>query len=67
MILGVGNSLLSFARMISPALGGVAQEASVYAPGSIGALIAGTSTRQTHREYRQEKRLVIILQGNFNY
>ena len=28
--------------MISPALGGVAQEASVYAPGSIGALIAGT-------------------------
>ena len=42
MILGVGNSLLSFARMISPALGGVAQEASVYAPGSIGALIAGT-------------------------
>ena len=42
MILGVGNSLLSFARMISPALGGVAQEVSVYAPGSIGALIAGT-------------------------
>ena len=42
MILGVGNSLLSFARMISPALGGFAQEASVYAPGSIGALIAGT-------------------------
>jgi len=42
MIFGVGNSLLSFARMISPALGGVAQEASVYAPGSIGALIAGT-------------------------
>ena len=41
VILGVGNSLLSFARMISPALGGVAQEVSVYAPGSIGALIAG--------------------------
>lgn len=42
VILGIGNSLLSFARMISPALGGVAQEVSVYAPGSIGALIAGT-------------------------
>lgn len=41
MILGLGNSLLSFARMISPALGGVAQEVNVYAPGSIGALIAG--------------------------
>ena len=42
VILGIGNSLLSFARMISPALGGVAQEVSVYAPGSIGAVIAGT-------------------------
>ncbi|KAL9968797.1 hypothetical protein ACROYT_G020925 [Oculina patagonica] len=42
VILGIGNSLLSFARMISPALGGVAQEVSAYAPGSIGALIAGT-------------------------
>lgn len=42
VIFGVGNSMLSFARMISPALGGVAQEVSVYAPGSIGALIAGT-------------------------
>lgn len=37
---GIGNSLLSFARMISPALGGFAQ-VSVYGPGYIGSLIAG--------------------------
>lgn len=42
VILGIGNSLLAFARMVSPALGGFAQEISVYAPGTIGALIAGT-------------------------
>ena len=42
VIFGVGNSLLSFARMISPALGGVAQEVSAYAPGCIGAMIAAT-------------------------
>lgn len=41
VMLGIGNSLLSFARMISPALGGFVQEVSVYGPGSIGALIAG--------------------------
>lgn len=41
VILGIGNSLLAFARMVSPALGGFAQEISVYAPGTIGALIAG--------------------------
>lgn len=42
VILGVGNSLLSLARMISPALGGFVQEISAYAPGSIGATIAAT-------------------------
>lgn len=42
VVLGVGNSLLSFARMISPALGGVIQEVSPYAPGSVGATIAAT-------------------------
>lgn len=41
VMLGIGNSLLSFARMISPALGGFAQEVSVYGPGCIGSLIAG--------------------------
>ena len=40
VLLGIGNSMLSFARMISPALGGVAMEATVYGPGSIGAGIA---------------------------
>jgi len=40
VVLGVGNSLLSFARMISPALGGVLQEFSPYAPGSMGAMLA---------------------------
>ena len=40
-MLGIGNSLQSIARTISPALGGFVQEVSVYGPGSIGALIAG--------------------------
>lgn len=40
VVFGIGNSLLSFARMISPALGGVLQEFSVYAPGTTGAMIA---------------------------
>lgn len=47
VIFGVGNSMLSFARMLSPLLAGVAQEYSVYGPGtlsvgisSIGVVIA---------------------------
>lgn len=48
VILGVGNSMISFARMLSPLLAGVAQEYSVYGPGtlsigicSIAVIIAG--------------------------
>lgn len=40
VVLGIGNSLLAFARMISPALGGVLQELNVHVPGSTGAAIA---------------------------
>ena len=40
VVLGIGNSLLAFARMISPALGGVLQELNVYVPGTTGAAIA---------------------------
>lgn len=40
VILGVGNSLLSFARMLSPLIGGFALEYSVYGPGTISVLIA---------------------------
>ncbi|XP_068698124.1 major facilitator superfamily domain-containing protein 9-like [Montipora foliosa] len=40
LVLGVGNSLLAFARMISPALGGILQEFSAFAPGCTGAMIA---------------------------
>ena len=38
---GIGNSIQSCTRMISPALGGFVQEVSVYRPSSIGAIIAG--------------------------
>ncbi|KAK3706877.1 hypothetical protein QZH41_018439 [Actinostola sp. cb2023] len=40
VILGVGNSMLSFARMLSPLLAGFAQEYSVYGPGMISVGIA---------------------------
>ncbi|XP_015774199.1 PREDICTED: major facilitator superfamily domain-containing protein 9-like [Acropora digitifera] len=40
LVQGVGNSLLSFARMISPAIGGILQEFSAFAPGSSAAMTA---------------------------
>ena len=40
LVLGVGNSLLSFARMISPAIGGILQEFSAFAPGTSAAMTA---------------------------
>lgn len=41
LLQGIGNSLSSIARMISPALGGLAQELSIYGPGSVGVALAG--------------------------
>jgi MFS family permease len=40
VLLGVGNSLLSFARMLSPLIGGLALEFSVYGPGTISVIVA---------------------------
>ena len=45
VLLGLGNSLLSFGRMLSPIIGGFAQEFSVYGSGliAVGTALAGIS------------------------
>ena len=39
-LLGLGASVLSIARMLSPAIGGVAQEAHMSGPGMVGSIFA---------------------------
>jgi len=39
VLMGLGASMLSLARMCSPAIGGLAQEVSIYGPGAVGTLV----------------------------
>ncbi|XP_032219410.2 major facilitator superfamily domain-containing protein 9 [Nematostella vectensis] len=61
LLLGVGNSLMSFARMLSPTLGGLAQELSVYAPGMLSVSVSAVgillmATRIVGAEASEEKK-----------